>query len=54
LGPKAFALSGETYFGLGGTAWVRQLWSDGQQVKMLLTIQGQWGPDQIKVVVPFS
>lgn len=50
LGSSAFALSGETYFELGGTTWVSQLWSDGQQVTMLLTIQGQWKPDQIKVV----
>ncbi|MBS1251039.1 MAG: hypothetical protein MAG451_00068 [Anaerolineales bacterium] len=50
LGPAAFALSDEARFDVGGTTWVRQLWSDGVEVKMLLTIEGQWGMDDIRVV----
>lgn len=50
LGPAAFALSDEAYFELGGATWVRQLWSDGIEVRMLLTMEGQWGLDDIRVV----
>lgn len=53
LGPQAFALSDELYFELAGTTWVRQLWTDGERVKMLLTEAGRWEMDQIRVV-PFS
>jgi hypothetical protein len=49
LGAGAFALSDEKYFEEGGTTWVRQLWSDGEQIKMLLTQEGNWGQDEIQV-----
>ncbi len=50
LGLDAFALSDETRFELDGITWVKQLWSDGTEIKMLLTMEGQWGLDEIRVV----
>ena len=50
LGQEAFALSKEARFEIGNTTWVRQLWSDGEQVKMLVTKEGEWDSDDIKVV----
>ena len=50
LGAGAIALSEEATFEVRGTKWQHQLWSDGVEVKLLLTIHGQWDPADIQVV----
>ncbi len=50
LGPGAFPLTEEVYFDLEDTTWVRQLWTDGEEVKMLLALKGHWDLNEIRVV----
>jgi hypothetical protein len=50
LGLHAFALSTEHRSVINDNVWAWQLWSDGNQTVILLTLEGEWGLADIRTI----